>query len=58
MGRLLDGTIFDSSVRRGEPFEFVLGAGDDEEGREGCADMPPREFRTRANSETERCAYP
>ena len=25
-GRLLDGTVFDSSVRRGTPFEFVLGA--------------------------------
>ncbi len=26
-GRLLDGTVFDSSVERGQPFEFQLGAG-------------------------------
>ncbi len=26
-GRLLDGTVFDSSVERGEPFTFTLGAG-------------------------------
>lgn len=26
-GRLADGTVFDSSVTRGEPFEFNLGAG-------------------------------
>ena len=26
-GKLLDGTVFDSSVERGEPFEFALGAG-------------------------------
>lgn len=26
-GRLLDGTVFDSSIERGDPFEFVLGAG-------------------------------
>jgi peptidylprolyl isomerase len=26
-GKLLDGTVFDSSVTRGEPFEFTLGAG-------------------------------
>lgn len=26
-GKLTDGTVFDSSVTRGEPFEFNLGAG-------------------------------
>jgi len=26
-GALLDGTVFDSSVKRGEPFSFVLGEG-------------------------------
>jgi len=26
-GKLMDGTVFDSSVQRGEPFRFVLGAG-------------------------------
>jgi len=26
-GRFTDGTIFDSSVNRGEPFQFVLGSG-------------------------------
>ena len=26
-GRLLDGTVFDSSIERGEPIEFVLGVG-------------------------------
>lgn len=26
-GRLLDGTVFDSSVTRGQPFEFTLGRG-------------------------------
>ena len=26
-GRLLDGTVFDSSVNRGEPFSFTLGTG-------------------------------
>jgi FKBP-type peptidyl-prolyl cis-trans isomerases 1 len=26
-GKLLDGTVFDSSVERGEPFEFILGQG-------------------------------
>lgn len=26
-GKLLDGTVFDSSHKRGEPFEFTLGKG-------------------------------
>jgi len=26
-GRFIDGTVFDSSVTRGEPFQFVLGVG-------------------------------
>ena len=26
-GKLEDGTVFDSSIERGTPFEFVLGAG-------------------------------
>ncbi len=26
-GRLLDGSVFDSSVKRGKPFEFTLGVG-------------------------------
>ena len=26
-GKLLDGTVFDSSVTRGDPFEFTLGVG-------------------------------
>ena len=26
-GKLTDGTVFDSSIPRGQPFEFTLGAG-------------------------------
>ena len=26
-GKLLDGTVFDSSVERNEPFQFILGVG-------------------------------
>ena len=26
-GKLMDGTVFDSSLTRGQPFEFILGAG-------------------------------
>jgi FKBP-type peptidyl-prolyl cis-trans isomerase len=26
-GKLLDGTVFDSSVKRGDPFKFTLGKG-------------------------------
>ena len=26
-GRFIDGTIFDSSLTRGEPFQFILGVG-------------------------------
>ncbi len=45
-GRLLDGTVFDSSVDRGEPFEFVLGQGMVIEGwEEGMKDMQEGEKR-------------
>jgi peptidylprolyl isomerase len=27
IGRLADGTVFDSSISRGQPFEFTLGVG-------------------------------
>ena len=27
-GELLDGTVFDSSIPRGQPFDFMLGGGD------------------------------
>lgn len=27
-GKLVDGTVFDSSFKRGEPFSFVLGKGE------------------------------
>lgn len=39
-GKLEDGTVFDSSVKRGEPIEFVLGVGQVIKGwDEGIADM-------------------
>jgi peptidylprolyl isomerase len=39
-GKLQDGTVFDSSVKRGEPIEFVLGVGQVIPGwDEGIADM-------------------
>lgn len=39
-GKLQDGTVFDSSVSRGEPIEFVLGVGQVIKGwDEGIADM-------------------
>ena len=45
-GRLLDGTVFDSSIERGDPFEFVLGQGMVIEGwEEGMKDMQEGEKR-------------
>ena len=45
-GRLLDGRVFDSSVERGDPFEFVLGQGMVIEGwEEGMKDMQEGEKR-------------
>lgn len=39
-GKLQDGTVFDSSVKRGEPIEFTLGVGQVIKGwDEGIADM-------------------
>lgn len=39
-GKLEDGTVFDSSVKRGEPIEFTLGVGQVIKGwDEGIADM-------------------
>jgi FKBP-type peptidyl-prolyl cis-trans isomerase FkpA len=46
-GKLLDGTIFDSSVQRGTPFEFVIGTGQVIKGwDEGIALMKPGEKGT------------
>ncbi|MFM8292374.1 MAG: FKBP-type peptidyl-prolyl cis-trans isomerase [Planctomycetia bacterium] len=40
IGRLTDGTVFDSSFSRGQPFEFTLGAGEVIQGwDEGLATM-------------------
>jgi len=46
-GSLTDGTVFDSSVERGVPFEFVVGAGQVIRGwDEALADMRKGEKRT------------
>ena len=46
-GRLLDGTEFDSSVKRGVPFEFVVGTGQVIKGwDEALSDMKKGEKRT------------
>jgi FKBP-type peptidyl-prolyl cis-trans isomerase len=46
-GRLLDGTEFDSSVKRGVPFEFVVGTGQVIKGwDEALSDMTKGEKRT------------
>ncbi len=45
-GKLLDGTVFDSSLDRGEPFSFVLGEGGVIQGwEEGMLDMKVGEKR-------------
>ena len=45
-GTLLDGTVFDSSLERGDPFEFVLGEGMVIQGwEEGMKDMKVGETR-------------
>ncbi len=45
-GTLLDGTVFDSSLERGDPFEFVLGEGMVIQGwEEGMKDMQVGEKR-------------
>jgi len=46
-GRLTDGTVFDSSVQRGTPFEFTLGVGQVIKGwDEGVLGMKVGEVRT------------
>ena len=46
-GRLLDGAEFDSSVKRGVPFEFVVGTGQVIKGwDEALSDMKKGEKRT------------
>jgi FKBP-type peptidyl-prolyl cis-trans isomerase len=46
-GMLLDGTVFDSSVKRGQPFQFTVGTGQVIAGwDEGLADMTKGEKRT------------
>jgi FKBP-type peptidyl-prolyl cis-trans isomerase len=45
-GKLLDGTVFDSSVQRGEPFEFQVGLGQVIRGwDQALIDMRPGEKR-------------
>jgi FKBP-type peptidyl-prolyl cis-trans isomerase len=45
-GKLEDGTTFDSSRKRNEPFEFILGAGQVIRGwEEGVAEMSKGEIR-------------
>ena len=47
IGKLLDGTEFDSSVKRGMPFEFVVGTGQVIKGwDEALSDMKKGEKRT------------
>ena len=46
-GKLLDGTVFDSSVKRGVPFEFTVGKGEVIKGwDEALSDMKKGEKRT------------